>query len=293
MPPRRKSAGTSPSHRRRAHRPSTTQRASSPIIPHSPPPRTRSPSRSTRRANRSRHAAAEQAGDLVIPGNPYAIISAIAPDQTPRYRNTGFLRRGEWTQSGAASKDRRHKRSDFPSTDNGPRDGGRFGTLDPSDRYAYTRMYSAEATTDPGYRPDRWGFDGERGYGELVPGIDGGEGYGSREVPSQWAQAEWTDAPEPHIPGRGGSIVARGSQKRAFSRFDDVGYRDDAIPRNDPQPREYTARERANMRQQFWEEGDEGAGRAWQWHYSMMSPEERDRDLMRAIAEEYRDAYRR
>lgn len=257
MPSRKKSTGTSPSHRRNSPSPSATQRASTSGNPNGPP----SGTRSLHQSSLYRIAAERRAGDRVIVGNHYGVMSGIGPGQRPRFRSDGRRRGNTWYQS-PVDETAFDETSDFPPTGSGRRDGGEFGRLyDPHGQgYQYRADYAGEATTDPDYMRGQLGSMTGRGYGELVPGIEGDSGYGYRSMGSQFALAEWEDGRGPHIPGRGGFV--RRDEARA-DKSHDWGYVNGVVYGNLPGPRGYDVREQTNMRDQLnW--GEDGGALHWQ-----------------------------
>lgn len=169
--------------------------------PHGPLPETNIPRTTRRRIEIER-----RAGDRVVEGDPYGVLSGIGSGQVPMYRSTGQQVRNGWAQSDTRNKDRVHKRSDFTSTDGGRRDGGEFGLIVNEHYYDYTPIYPGEATTDPEFLERRMGPDEGSGWGELIPGLYRGNEYGYRIVGPHFALANWGNHPEPHIPGRGGFV---------------------------------------------------------------------------------------
>lgn len=187
--------------------------------------------------------------ELNDPDCPYGVLSGVGRDQIPCYRATGIRRAGEWRQS-HRPETTIHQRSDFPSTGNGPRDGGSFGGIVIENDFAYAEIYPGEATTDPEYKRSagQLGDGLEQGYGELVPGIDGGRGYGYRVMNPRFALAQWNYRQEPHIPGGGGFVPVDNYKNHDDNNF---GYRTGVDYGKRPEARGYSRREQLNMARQI------------------------------------------
>lgn len=114
------------------------------------------------------------------------------------------------------------------------------------------------------------------GFGELIPGIDGGSRYGYREIHPRWALAEWDEEGPPHIPGRGGWVRNQyyAPGRSTAPRVGFAGYNKAAEHRNVPEPREISARAEADMKRQLAFDGED---RAQQWAAGLMSPEQLQR----------------
>lgn len=190
--------------------------------------------------------------DTSTQAGPFGILTGMGRGQDPAYHSHSAFSTGRqsWRQNSRLPNV--SGTVPFPSSGRGPRDGGHFGIMNPNNGYAHASIYPGEATTDPSYQPSRWGPDRGRGFGELVPGIDGGNGYGYRETPPRFALAEWGSGQRvrltPHIPGRPGLV--RDHQCRGQTGGDS-GYDHAAYPGAHPQGRGFGDRAKANMEQQI------------------------------------------
>lgn len=198
----------------------------------------------------------------------------MGPDQTPRYQNFSRRRTNEpngWEPQSRVST--MFETFDYRSSGNGPRDGGSFGAIMPGQGYAHANMYLGEATTAPTHRPHSWGPHFAPGlFGEMIPGIDGGNGYGYRETHPRFAMADWGDAGEPQIPGRGGLVGdPYGEGIYGPAKTGSGGYKKRAEDPNILEPREFGARVEASMKRQLALGGED---RAQQWAAGLMTPEQ-------------------
>lgn len=201
---------------------------------------------------------------------PFGRLTGMGPGQQPQYHpNSHFNQHHQqWRQS------TRHPTPQNivprPSNGNGRRDGGEFGAMVPAWGYRWNPMYPGEATTDPSYQPNNWGPNEGRGFGELIPGIDGGNNnrYGYRETHPRFALAEWGYGNGtrliPHIPGRGGFVRDYLDRNHPGG---DYGYDYAGYLAGHPEARAYSGRARANMGQQL--------------QTAMMTDDERSRQVAR------------